>query len=621
MSARADIMAFIDANSRGFHDAMKRVRSDAKNTAQSAQRDFSKLSDGMVRSMNYLKAAMAGLGVGLSLQGAKEIISDVASIEREAKRAGVSIKEFQQLKYVAESNHVDMNSMIDAMKKLKNHADEFAAGGKGTNANIFMQLGISASQMQEKLKKPADLFAEILDKVGQLTKASQVKVMDNLFGGGAGERFVDLIAMGEDGIRKAKEEATRLGYVIEDDLVKRAAELDEAFNSVVSTVSQSLKLAIVSAATELKFFLDLLNKTEDRSLSTLERQLEEKKRSRTIMSEDSYRGFILRGRDNGRIAVIDEEIAGLEKQIGLIKERNNLDKSNGEIKLKEIIIDDKPKGRSGSSRKEAISEAEKQKKAADELIQSLEHEYQMLGKTASEQRIATELRKLSIGATDEQKTRIEHLITAIDAQSKAQELANKRQQQFIDGVNQLESDTVDALGQVIAGTENAADAFKKLAIEIVKSAITGKGAYADFFQSMFGSSGGGGLGNVLGGLLGFGGQKSIAMAGGIGLYAKGGISDRPAIFGEAGPEAAVPLPDGRSIPVDLRMSALPSLQPAHHENNQSATVFNFAPVINAPNADAKGLEQVEKRLDKMQREMPATVIETMRKAQNANVKF
>ena len=34
-------------------------------------------------------------------------------------------------------------------------------------------------------------------------------------------------------------------------------------------------------------------------------------------------------------------------------------------------------------------------------------------------------------------------------------------------------------------------------------------------------------------------------------FAKGGISNKPAIFGEAGAEAAVPLPDGRSIPVTL----------------------------------------------------------------------
>lgn len=38
-------------------------------------------------------------------------------------------------------------------------------------------------------------------------------------------------------------------------------------------------------------------------------------------------------------------------------------------------------------------------------------------------------------------------------------------------------------------------------------------------------------------------------------YAKGGIANKPSIFGEAGPEAAVPLPDGRSIPVTLSGAA------------------------------------------------------------------
>jgi hypothetical protein len=49
-------------------------------------------------------------------------------------------------------------------------------------------------------------------------------------------------------------------------------------------------------------------------------------------------------------------------------------------------------------------------------------------------------------------------------------------------------------------------------------------------------------------------------------YAKGGIADDPtghSIFGEAGPEAAVPLPDGRTIPVTLYGAA---------DNRESETV-------------------------------------------------
>jgi len=55
-------------------------------------------------------------------------------------------------------------------------------------------------------------------------------------------------------------------------------------------------------------------------------------------------------------------------------------------------------------------------------------------------------------------------------------------------------------------------------------------------------------------------------------HAFGGISDVAAIFGEAGPEAAVPLPDGRRIPVDLNIGdALAKMQQAMNSGMANAT--------------------------------------------------
>jgi hypothetical protein len=90
---------------------------------------------------------------------------------------------------------------------------------------------------------------------------------------------------------------------------------------------------------------------------------------------------------------------------------------------------------------------------------------------------------------------------------------------------------------------------------------------------LFGGKSGGGFESIVGGIAGLfsgGGVPSFAFSGGgdalmnsgLGdftgtgpgwdqLFADGGVTNRPAIFGEAGPEAAVPLPDGRSIPVKL----------------------------------------------------------------------
>jgi len=89
------------------------------------------------------------------------------------------------------------------------------------------------------------------------------------------------------------------------------------------------------------------------------------------------------------------------------------------------------------------------------------------------------------------------------------------------------------------------------------------------FQSLFK--------NLTGGIGGMGLSPSVASVisgGGIGLFAdggiaahgrslplktfaRGGVSRTAAIFGEAGPEAAVPLPDGRRIPVDIRAPKMP----------------------------------------------------------------
>ena len=66
-------------------------------------------------------------------------------------------------------------------------------------------------------------------------------------------------------------------------------------------------------------------------------------------------------------------------------------------------------------------------------------------------------------------------------------------------------------------------------------------------EPLFSSFSGSGLAKGLTGLFTGGGFG--------GFFAKGGVTNRPSIFGEAGPEAAVPLPDGRNIPVKLMGSA------------------------------------------------------------------
>ncbi|RVL76012.1 hypothetical protein CN135_23575 [Sinorhizobium meliloti] len=117
----------------------------------------------------------------------------------------------------------------------------------------------------------------------------------------------------------------------------------------------------------------------------------------------------------------------------------------------------------------------------------------------------------------------------------------------------------DAFSELIPKIETgnkALDKFLNTLIEAVaQAAILGKGP--------FGAPGGGGSGGLLGGLLGAifpfakGGIAARGRPQPLKRFARGGVSRSAAIFGEAGPEAAVPLPDGRSIPVKFKTPAIP----------------------------------------------------------------
>ncbi|MDX0622439.1 tape measure protein [Sinorhizobium medicae] len=153
-------------------------------------------------------------------------------------------------------------------------------------------------------------------------------------------------------------------------------------------------------------------------------------------------------------------------------------------------------------------------------------------------------------ATPDLRNQIDALSMAYaQASAEAQRLAEEQDEirQRAEEMRDFQKDLTRGIVEGFAEGKNAADVFadalSKIADRLLDLA----------FDDMF-SAKGGGLGSIFGGLFGSQSQYSIASNGGIGLFAQGGVTNEPAIFGEAGPEAAVPLPDGRRIPVDLRQT-------------------------------------------------------------------
>ena len=123
-------------------------------------------------------------------------------------------------------------------------------------------------------------------------------------------------------------------------------------------------------------------------------------------------------------------------------------------------------------------------------------------------------------------------------------------------------------------------------------------------DGLFGTGSGSNPYGVIGKLFGFA-KGGVASNGRPKAFANGGVSNTAAVFGEAGPEAAVPLPDGRRIPVDLRMP---------QGGGRGSVSVPISIEIDATGADAAGLARVENQIASLKATLPATVVATVRKA-------
>ena len=85
-------------------------------------------------------------------------------------------------------------------------------------------------------------------------------------------------------------------------------------------------------------------------------------------------------------------------------------------------------------------------------------------------------------------------------------------------------------------------------------------------------------------------------------FALGGITNKRAIFGEAGPEAAVPLPDGRSIPVSFDTEALTKMATGGNDQvmqDLAAAIKQLSTSMSSGTSSSGPMEAIAKHLEEM----------------------
>ena len=568
-----------------FARGARNIKGESKKLGSAVQSEFKSMSTsslGFAGVFGRGGPIVAGMAV---VVGAVKMVSDsVNQLSAQAKTAGTDFEAFQELKYYFDQNLVGVDALTDGLKEMQLRLDEAATTGGGPAVDALGRLGYTAEEISKKLKDPPKLLEEIIDRTKQLDKAAQIRVLDEIFGGTAQEQFQRIMGDAVGSISRAREEARKLGLVLDDDYLKTVEDVNRQWQFMETYVGTNLKRAIldsiVAAGQLLDKFRDIENRMDsslDNNLADIGRQridienqissLREKQRNNTyglvqindfllgnqiksleveqkklatteaqIMAEQKRRnapapassivlkpttdGFNTNAPGVARLTKELEEQRGALARTNLENEIYNRLKSEGialnsdagqklaaeiteiynETEAKKAANDAARKSLadSTSERKKSIAEMQRQAEAVKDLLTDLQFENEQLGRNALQQEIYSKLKSVDVGISSRMGQTIASEVTALYQKEQALEAVKKQQEANAVASEYLFDTAEQAILSIVDGSDDAADALKKLGLQLVftlaKAALLGQGPLAGLFGGGGLSFGGGGGG-------------------------------------------------------------------------------------------------------------------------------
>lgn len=587
----------------GHIEQMARALRDTQGIAAGTARDLMTglAASGQFVGRNLDDAASAAARLQkLTGQSSDEIIKDfskmssgVASWVAEHNRSFnfVSVAQFRHIKQLEE-----MGNKEDAMREAIGALDKALEGRKqnlGYLEQAWSKVGKAASWAWdammgwgredtpesglEKLKKE---LAEVEDQIknGQVLGASVIQR-----GGRAA-----LEAQRDSILEQIR--ATQRGIDAANDAAAAKAREAAKIRSAIEKIQNGDESAARNAQIALR--LEQLKGETEEEIANLEQKgqrVENEYRS-GLMSEEKYNAEKLRitkGILKEREKLAEAEIKlesqrpgnkdqdELQRQAKVQALRNELAKLGAEATQAEL----KAEGDRAAYLRQMKDEVQKFSRTQQARIDQIRDEADAVGMSSLEYRKHTEALRIDKEAADAGVGKSPDYVAAIKAEAEAKkaatnaalEYANAKSTSFNTGVK-------SALKEYVENTANAANqaktafsnAFKGMEDALVNFVKTGKLDFASLADSIITDmiriqiqnsimkpmmSWMGGL--DLGSMMGFANGGIMTASGSLPLntYANGGIANKPqmAIFGEGKtPEAYVPLPDGRHIPVAMQ---------------------------------------------------------------------
>lgn len=470
------------------------IESRGNRAARNLETTFTRLGGSLKGIAGSFAGAFAG---GFAIGGLAQLpqlirstVASAAGIADVADKIGLTTERLQELRFAADQSGIEASELDGAMAQFSRRVGEAAAGG-GDLLKILQANGIALRNADGTLRPINDLLADFADLIQNAgSDQDRLALAVDAFGR-SGDGMVNLLREGSAGLNQLTADARDAGAVLGDDLVRAAADVDDKFAVLQARFTTFMQSSIIEFVGDVREVMDDLAGAADTAANAWANFEAVYNRVFRITPEDAARGKL-------RAALVRGGVTGNLGQDADFSDWVSFGQApKGDAPgtaTKPTVIP--PARTGGGSRSSAASDVDRQRKAVEELIASLEQERSLIGASATETRLATELRRAGASATDAQKAKIRALIPEIEREK----AANDRLAAGIDLVRSTAQDTFSGIRQNLRSglapmeaLGNAIDSLTDRLLELAENWI---------FNALLGAPGTSGSG-IVGKLLGF----------------------------------------------------------------------------------------------------------------------
>lgn len=235
----------LSARDKEFSKAMERSQKRVERFAKKSQKDLSKTGAAFSKLGKAAGPLLAALSAKAVVGALKNVIQSLDDIGKTADRIGITTDALQELRVVAESAGVSQAALDTSIEKLGKGLAE-ASMGIGTAKVALEQLNLSADDLiglglDGAMGKIADAINKVPSPMERTALAMQ------LFGR-SGAPMLNLLREGSDGMETMREEARKLGVVIDEDLIRNAEEAQTQLDLMSRVINAQLSSALIELA-------------------------------------------------------------------------------------------------------------------------------------------------------------------------------------------------------------------------------------------------------------------------------------------------------------------------------------------------------------------------------------